>query len=87
MDITHDRHESSIRELDRNARNAVIRVFATAIGASGTFAKAGVSGEVVDPETFSELLALREWPSPETTTIELAYLSQPIPGDEVQELN
>ena len=87
MDITHDRHESSIRELDRNARNAVIRVFATAIGASGTFAKAGVSGEVVDPETFSELLALREWPSSETTTIELAYLSQPIPGDEVRELD
>ena len=87
MDTTHDRHESSIRELDPNARNAVIRVFATAIGASSTFAKAGVSGAVLDAETFWELLALREWPSAETTTIELAYLSQPIPGDEVRELD
>ena len=87
MDTTHDRHESSIRELESNSRNAVIRVFATAIGASSTFAEAGVSGAVLDLETFSELLALREWPSAETTTIELAYLSQPIPGDEVRELD
>ena len=87
MDTTHDCHETSIRELDPNVRSMVIRVFATAIGASSAFAKAGVSGGVLDLETFSELLALREWPSPETTTIELAYLSQPIPGDEVRELD
>ncbi len=87
MDTTHDRDESSIRELDPNARNAVIRVFATAIGASNAFAKAGVSGSVLDPETFTELLALREWPSAKTTTIELAYLSQPIPSDVARELD
>ena len=87
MDTTDDRHELSIRELDSNSRNAVIRVFATAIGASSAFAEGGVSGAVLDLETFSELLALREWPSAETTTIELAYLSQPIPGDEVRELD
>ena len=87
MNATHDRHELAISELDSNSRNEVIRVFATAIGVSSTFAEAGVSGAVVDTETFLELLALREWPSAETTPIELAYLSQPIPGDEVRELD
>ena len=87
MNATHDCHELSISELDSNSRNEVIRVFATAIGVSSTFAEAGVSGAVVDPETFSELLALSEWPSAETTPIELAYFSQPIPGDVVRELD
>jgi len=87
MDTARDRQESSIRELNPDALNAVIRVFATAIGASDAFEQAGVSGSVLDIETFSELLALREWPSAKTTTIELAYLSQPILGDEVRELD
>ena len=72
MDTPHDRHQTSIRELDPSARNAVIRVFAAAIGASNAFAKAGTSGAVLAPETLAELLALHEWPSSETTTIELA---------------
>ena len=81
------RGETSIHDLDQNARNAVIHIFATAIGASSAFAKAGVSGEVLDTETLAELLALRKWPSAETTAIELAWLSQPITSDEVQELD
>lgn len=87
MKSLDERQEWSIRELDPTTRSAVIRVFAEAIGAASTLAEAGVAGEVVSLEAFRELLGLREWPSAEATMIELAYLSRPIPGDEVGELD
>lgn len=77
----------TIRDLSRAERDLVIRTFAHAIGAASDWEKARASRAIVTPEDFVTQLSLKEWLSTETTAIELAWLSEPIPESEHQELN
>lgn len=79
--------DRTIRDLSRAERDLVIRTFAHAIGAASALEKARASKSVMAPEDFVALLSLTEWPPTETTAIELAWLSKPIPEGECQELN
>jgi len=70
--------QTSIHEMTKAQREAAIRAFADAIGASDVLEQMGRTGEVVGVDDINSLLALSNWPSAESTPMELAWLSAPL---------
>ena len=78
--------EISIRELTSVEREAVIRALTTAIGAEDAFERMVHAHGVIDAETVNVLLSLPDWPPPDSSPIELAWLSAPIQGPETSRI-
>ena len=58
----------------------VIRALADAIGVSDVFEQMGQTGKVVSLDEVNSLLTLSDWPSADSTPVELAWLSIPLQG-------
>ena len=72
--------QTSIREMTKAQRGAAIRALTDAIGASDVFEQMGRAGEVVGVDDINNLLTLSDWPSADSTSMELAWLSAPLQG-------
>ena len=68
----------SIRDLNQNELDHVIYNLMNAIGASTSFEKAGRAGAIMGSEVVKANLSLPQWPPPESTPTELAWLSEPL---------
>ena len=77
VDLEH--RQTSICEMTKVQRGAVIRAWADAIGASEAFEQMGRVGKVTSVDEINSLLALSDWPSADSTPMELAWLSIPVP--------
>ena len=76
-DLEH--RQTSICEMTKAQRGAVIQALADAIGVSNVFEQMGRKGEVVGIDEINSLLILSDWPSADSTPMELAWLSIPLP--------
>ena len=76
-DLEH--RQTSIREMTKVQRRAVIRALADGIGVSNVFEQMGRTGKVVGIGEINSLLTLSDWPSADSTPMELAWLSIPVP--------
>ena len=68
----------SIRDLNQNELDHVIYNLTNAIGASKSLEKAGRAGAIMESEVVKANLSLPQWPPPESTPTELAWLSEPL---------
>lgn len=75
-----EHRQTSIREMTKVQRGVVIRALADAIGVSDVFEQMGQTGRVFDIDEVNSLLTLSNWPSANSTPMELAWLSVPLQG-------
>ena len=68
----------SIRDINERELDHVIKKLMDAIGATGSLEKAGRTGSVMESEVVKAKLALTQWPAPQTTATELAWISEPL---------
>ena len=68
----------SMRGLNQNELDCVINRLVDAVGASTSFEKAGRAGAIMESEVVKAKLSLPQWPPPESTPTELAWLSEPL---------
>ena len=73
-----NQHDRSIRDLTPDERAFVMRTLTDVVGAAPTFRRFGRSGDVRSVEAIEDLLSLPQWPAPDRTPIELAWLSKPL---------